>query len=97
MYKDGSMPSKEIRDTEISFISSHSSLTSLRHYNWPSSLTTFIIWSAIAENGECWWFSRLVLEVKQRAEGTTPPVCHLAFSSLHPPAINLGTDEKMRR
>ena len=34
--------------------------------------------------GGCWWLSRLALEVKQRAEGTTPPVCHLMFFSLHP-------------
>ena len=33
--------------------------------------------------------------VAQRADGTTPPVCHLASFSLHPPATNLGTDEKM--
>ena len=41
--------------------------------------------------GGCWWLSRLALEVKQRAEGTIPPVCH-AFGVFFPapPCHQLG-------
>ena len=49
------------------------------------------LWGEGIGIGGCWWLSRLALKsVKHWTEGTTPPVCHLEFFSLHPPATNLG-------
>jgi hypothetical protein len=49
--------------------------------------------------GGCLWLSRLALEVKQWAEGTTPPMCHLAlFPSTPPPQTTTTTTwEQTRR